>query len=294
MYILSSGSLYNEINDNELLNLKTLVIETCGKKFRRIDRFIQLALVGSHRCTQGQNLLGDTGLYLGSGEGPKSNIHKSLELVYKHKEPLMPLNFINMVSNASSFYIAQALEISGANIFASDQHFAFNRALKLAELDMQSSATSMALVGCVDECSEPLDIQKRLLGAKPEDSIAEGSYWLLLSKNKDGAVAQVTHNHHYASLQDAANALDAYAQANTGEASNLLAIGEGIDNNDKAQLSKIANIDLWEYQSDIAISRNHTGYALTTFLTEKNTHNRLLHLSRDNFDNYNIVAIERV
>lgn len=289
MYIVSSGAFYNEVAQDELLDLKQLVTETCGRKFRRIDRFIQLALIGSHRCTDEQTLKHDTGLYLGSGEGPKSNIHKSLELVYKHKEPLMPLNFINMVSNASSFYIAQALDISGANIFASDQHFAFNRALKLAQLDMQSSICNMALVGCVDECSEPLDIQKRLLNAKADDKIAEGSYWLLLSDEKQQASAKITHNQHHASLADAITSLKSSALDNA-----LLAVGEGIDAQDKIALADISHIELWEYQQDIAISRNHTGFALTTFLNDDSIkHSALVHISRDNFDNYNTIVIEK-
>lgn len=291
MYILNSSAFFQNIENDELADLKQTVTETCGKKFRRIDRFIQLALIGSHKCTANHTLDDNTGLYLGSGEGPKSNIHKSLELVYKENEPLMPLNFINMVSNASSFYVAKSLDIRGANIFASDRNFAFNRALKLAELDINSHILNMALVGCVDECSKPLAIQRELLGAGNNEMIAEASYWLLLSRNKNEAIAKITHNQHYADIDTAAQTLKTQISSHN----TLIALGENIGSKE-ATLFEQLPAQCWDYQKDIAISKNHTGYAITHFLSQTSYSNNktLIHLSKDEFQNCNVLAIERL
>ena len=49
MYILNSAVYYLEV-DQEIQNLKQEVKDSCKKHVRRIDRFIQLSLIGSHRC----------------------------------------------------------------------------------------------------------------------------------------------------------------------------------------------------------------------------------------------------
>ena len=103
MYIFSSGTLQNNITEEGLPNLKEAVKESCGQHIRRIDRFIQLALIGSLRCARNKTLPDNTGIYIASSQGPKGNIARSLEQIYKDKQPLMPLNFINMVGNAAAF-----------------------------------------------------------------------------------------------------------------------------------------------------------------------------------------------
>ncbi|HET6724405.1 MAG TPA: hypothetical protein VFH85_00165, partial [Gammaproteobacteria bacterium] len=48
-------------------SLTNALRESCRNVPRRVDRFIQLALLGSARCAAGRALRHDCGIYLGSG-----------------------------------------------------------------------------------------------------------------------------------------------------------------------------------------------------------------------------------
>lgn len=211
MYIFSCGSFHNDIYDEELLNLKEEVKLSCGAHIRRIDRFIQLALIGSHRCIKGLALPANTGLYVASSQGAKGNISRSLEQIYKEKQPLMPLNFINMVGNAASFYIAKILNIQGVNLFLTRNTFTFEEALELALLDIDTGVSGMALVGTVDECITPLSHHRTQLRIAPDRQLGEGSHWMLIGKKTAASgtpIAEIRGLEYFTDYTDVANWLE--------------------------------------------------------------------------------------
>lgn len=174
------------VHDGENLpSLDAAMQDLCREHFRRIDRFIQLALLGSGRCAAGHMLRTDCGLYLGSGLGPMGNNISTQEQLIRDRLIPKPFNFINTLGNSAGYYVAKNLELSGQNLFISRRGASFQAVLDAAWVDLESGASSQALVGVVEEVTLPLT-EHRLRQALPADAaVAEGSHWLLLEKDAD-------------------------------------------------------------------------------------------------------------
>jgi hypothetical protein len=240
MYIYSCASYHNDVNDEELLNLKDEVKISCGAHIRRIDRFIQLALIGSHRCIKGFSLADNTGLYVASSQGAKGNISRSLEQIYKEKQPLMPLNFINMVGNAASFYIAKMFNTHGVNLFLTRNEFTFEEALELALLDINTGVSNMALVGTVDECITPLAHHRTQLRIAPDRQLGEGSHWMLIGNEASALgkpIAEIASLEYFTDYKDVEHWLASILEAQEGKLFHI-AFGLGLQESKKSSLSK--------------------------------------------------------
>ena len=86
-------------DDAALTSLESALKDLCREPFRRIDRFIQLALLGSANCAAGRKLRPDCGIYLGSGLGPIGNNIVTQEQLIRDAEIPKPFNFINTLGN---------------------------------------------------------------------------------------------------------------------------------------------------------------------------------------------------
>ena len=157
--------------------------EVCRSSYRRIDRFIELALLGSGRCAKGRRLAPDCGLYLGSGLGPMAdNIACQQQLIRDHELP-MPFDFINTLGNSAGYYVAKDLELSGQNLFLSRRGASFQALLQVALVDLECGAVDQALLGVVEEATEPFAEHRRRQGLPVDAPVAEGSHWLLLERD---------------------------------------------------------------------------------------------------------------
>jgi hypothetical protein len=171
------------VRDGEVLpSLDQALKPLCREQFRRIDRFIQLALLGTARCVAGRTLAPDCGLYLGSGLGPMSNNISTQEQLIRDRLIPKPFNFINTLGNSAGYYVARNLGLSGQNLFISRRGASFQAVLEAALVDMEGGAVSQALVGVVEEVTLPLAGHRRRQGLAPDTLVAEGSHWLLLEK----------------------------------------------------------------------------------------------------------------
>ncbi|HEY3644603.1 MAG TPA: hypothetical protein VGM16_04625 [Gammaproteobacteria bacterium] len=166
-----------------LPSLDVALKEVCREHFRRIDRFIQLALLGSARCARGHSLASDCGLYLGSGLGPMvNNIACQEQLVHEHELPT-PFSFINTLGNSAGYYVAKNLGLSGQNLFISRRGASFAAVLEAALVDLEAGVLGQALVGVVEEVTTPLAEHRRRQGLPADTAVAEGSHWLLLERD---------------------------------------------------------------------------------------------------------------
>ncbi len=193
LYVVGQGS-YCETAGDELPPLKQLVRESIGVDVRRVGRFIQLALIGAGRAAG--ELPRETALYLSSGRGDMGAMVGVLEAICAEGRSPRPLNFINTVSNAACFYVAQALGIEAASAFIGSRYFALENALASAALDMRYHGVSSALVGVVDMVVEPAGEHAERLGLAPGSELAEASHWLHLvrepgAKEVQGAIEDV-------------------------------------------------------------------------------------------------------
>jgi hypothetical protein len=166
-----------------LPSLDAALKEVCRENFRRIDRFIELALLGSGRCAKGHMLAPDCGLYLGSGLGPMVNNIACQEQLIRDRELPMPFDFINTLGNSAGYYVAKNLGLSGQNLFVSRRGASFTAVLESALVDLDCGAVGQALLGVVEEATEPFAEHRRRQGLAPDTPVAEGSHWLLLERD---------------------------------------------------------------------------------------------------------------
>ena len=182
--VTAVGHYLHPMREGEPLpSLAAALKDVCRESYRRIDRFIELALLGSGRCAQGRRLAPDCGLYLGSGLGPMAdNIACQEQLIRDHELP-MPFDFINTLGNSAGYYVAKDLGLSGQNLFISRRGASFQAVLQAALVDLECGAVDQALLGVVEEATKPFAEHRRRQGLAADTLVAEGSHWLLLERD---------------------------------------------------------------------------------------------------------------
>lgn len=140
---------------------------------RRIDRLIFQALLGAAALKD--HVRSSCGLYLASRHPARPTMIALLEAVcVQHKQP-KPFEFVNSVSNAAGFHVAQQLGLEGPNLFIGAGPRVWSQLLNLARLDLQDGVISQALLLVVDERGD-FCVQGVLVegdGAVAGDSFAE-------------------------------------------------------------------------------------------------------------------------
>lgn len=158
---------------------------------RRIDRFIEIALLGAGRCLLDVQRPPDTAVYLATTRG---DLHATLDvlkpLVLEGQLP-RPNTFINTVSNAACFHLAGCFALTGRSYCIGGHAFAFESALQLALMDLRAGAIPAALVGAVDTPAPPYEEHRRRFGLSADARLMETSRWLLLMPTSDGALARI-------------------------------------------------------------------------------------------------------
>ena len=134
---------------------------------RRIDRLIlQYLLAAAPLKVQVRS---HCGLYLASAHPARATMGALLEAVcVQHKQP-NPFEFVNSVSNAAGFYIAQQLGIDGPNLFIGAGEQVWAQLQALANLDLQDGLIEQALLLVCDErgdfCVQALLLEGAISGA---------------------------------------------------------------------------------------------------------------------------------
>ena len=188
MEVISVGDYYSAINDaTPLQSLRDEVNTVCGERFRRIDRFIQLCLLGAARCAQGSDMEPKTGLYMGSRFAAISNTINVQQQMFMQGQLPKPAQFINTLSNSAGYYVARNLNLQDKNIFVSRGNGSLEAAMQLAQLDLDSGRIQQALVGVVDEGVQPTGLHCRRLGIDENTQLGEGSHWFLVRKDRNTA-----------------------------------------------------------------------------------------------------------
>lgn len=136
---------------------------------RRIDRLIlQCLLAAAPLKTQVRS---NCGLYLASAHPARATMGALLEAVcVQHKQP-KPFEFVNSVSNAAGFHIAQQLGIEGPNLFIGAGEQVWTHLQALANLDLQDDLIEQALLLVCDERGD-FCVQAVLLEGETADAYA--------------------------------------------------------------------------------------------------------------------------
>jgi hypothetical protein len=191
MFIHNSSAYVTETAD--VKTLKEELKHHTDTYFRRISKFVLLALIGACSCAARRPLEQDTAVYLTTENGNLADTESVLSQIYRRHSLPMPFNFINTMANTASFYIAQGLGLCGRNISASSQNLSFERGLELLKTDMDLRFVRHALIGLVDEATASAS---HFAASSGVDSARvnqiDRSCWLHVSAERDGAIGEVT------------------------------------------------------------------------------------------------------
>lgn len=116
---------------------------------RRIDRLSLLALLGAVPLKP--MLQADSGIYLAATYPARPNMFGLLEAVCVQRQLPKPFEFVNSVSNAAGFHVAQQLGINGPNLFIGAGRQVWSDLLDLASCDLACSQVRQALLMLVNE-----------------------------------------------------------------------------------------------------------------------------------------------
>ncbi len=189
--ILASHSVVHAIDHDQqqLPNLKQQVADLCGERIRRIDRFIELCLLGALNCVGQRQLPATTATYLASRCGAVQTPSQAMASIFADHQLPKPLHFVNTLGNTAGFYLTRALGISGQTLVLAQESLSFEAALFQAVLDLQTDVVGTVLVGGVDEVTLPVSAQARRLDAPGAQRLLEGSHWLLLTADEGAEAA---------------------------------------------------------------------------------------------------------
>ncbi|KLN66127.1 hypothetical protein [Vibrio sp. VPAP30] len=207
MYIHQVSSFY--VHRDPAVDIKQTCKKVAANYIRRTDRFIQLGILGVSGITE---LPSNTALYLVSGQGDLSVFNRSCQQRYIDKTPPKPVDFINSLSNTAGFYISKFLGLDSTNLNLSHHGFVVENALRLSDAKLSLGRETQILLGGIDEQPSETTSPHDYLGLDKQVMIGEGSNWLLLSNNKDNALAQVVHVSEMMELEGLTQYLDAIVE----------------------------------------------------------------------------------
>ncbi|HTF90836.1 MAG TPA: hypothetical protein VK843_20620 [Planctomycetota bacterium] len=200
--VVAASSYLHGVAEGEVLpSLEARLNAVSRERFRRVDRFILLSVLGSAECARKTTLREDCGLYLSSGIGPVgSNVQVQEQLCRDHVLP-KPFNFVNTLGSAAGHHVAKNLGINGQNLFISRRGGAFRAALTVAAADLEAGIVSQALVGAVEELTLPIEEHRRRLAVGLDVKLAEGSHWIVIERGASKEFPTLTLSRRESTLE---------------------------------------------------------------------------------------------
>lgn len=270
IYIHGTG-IHNTIPKKGQPDLNVELKALTQKQFRRIDHFIQLALIGAHKAVWKRDISAQTALYIASGHGNISVFQRVRDQRGIEKQPPKPVDFINLLSNSAGFYVAHNLGLSGKNLFLSHQAFVVQMTMLLALNDLSSSLQEKALVGGVDEYLQNPAFSRKVSGLLRHTRLGEGSNWMLLGRKSEGAIGGFDMMPKAVRKREL-NEFLAEAEEGTYVAfSSRLVPSEA-----KSLLNRHEQLKRYDYEESCGYYETLPLYVLNRFITEKT--GRLIHV----------------
>ena len=178
-------------SDKEEIEVKKELKQKYKLDTRRQDTFIHLAVLGAQRLKEVVEIQKDNELYITTGIGNVEVLQRTYDYVHIQKQFIRPFDFINMLGNTTSYYVASSLGVKGKNIFQVSDNFTFIHSLISIYASLSTSNKS-AILGSVDLTSEPEIVVRNLLGISKESSIVSSSNYQKLSLNKENSIAEIS------------------------------------------------------------------------------------------------------
>jgi Beta-ketoacyl synthase, N-terminal domain len=172
--------------------LDARLMQMTGKRFRKLGRFIQLAMCGAVEAAKKSKVAlapDRTGIFLASGLGNLSDL-----LPFSHSIFGDPgfhpsaIQFANSVGNAGAFHIAEALGVTAPVLAVCQDEVCFEAALLQVVTLLDSGDIDLGIVGSVDMVMPPVGDHLARMGYGREEAAArglklsEGSAWFVLGR----------------------------------------------------------------------------------------------------------------
>lgn len=167
------------------------------RRFRKVGRFIKLALAGAEDAVRRSGLTLPTersAILLGTGLGNLPDVVGFANVAFNQTDALpSPIQFAHSLGNSAAFYVAQAFGLVGPVLALSQDEVSFEVGLLNAQLLLESGAVDFALVGGADVFLPPAADQRVRMGLSADDptEVGEGSAWLLLERLGPSSIARL-------------------------------------------------------------------------------------------------------
>jgi len=286
--IYASGDHYHPVSE-ALPDLKELTQQVTGKSFRRIGRFIQLAMIGAARCTN-LSVPKESAVYLSSGRGDLELTVEIMTELFARAQTPKPLGFVNTVSNAACFYVAQLLGLQSRSNYVCNRYFAFESVLQLARNDLMMGNVNSALIGSIDVCTHPLTDHRQRLHLSPHTEMGEGSHWLWLGTEDINrpALGELVDTRHF-------NHRDELLQWTRTQSIASLALSRGQFVGDQDWQFIVSHIDhaaIFDYRSNRGWYDSHSGAVIGDFFRSADVATSLLHINADDCGRFNAIFVK--
>lgn len=189
------------------LDLRGPLREATGQSFRRINRFIQLALLGAARCVASLERPPppDCALMIGTDSGMLADMSRVVTAMAAEQRVPTPFEFMNVSGAMAGFQVAQYLGLRGPQLTVHAVNASLEAALRL--LSLRSAPQRQALVGFIEEGCWPLHEQRERLDW-PQGGIEECSHWLYFDADAIAPLATLQWCRRYRDLEALAAALE--------------------------------------------------------------------------------------
>jgi hypothetical protein len=177
-------------DDFENVNFKKELKQRYKLDTRRQDRFIHLAVYGAQLLKEKTKICPDDELYVTSGVGNIDIVQKTNTYMYEQNQPLKLFDFINLLGNTTSYYVAKSLGIKGKNVFQISNNFTYSHTLISIYSSLKNSGKD-AIICTIDLVSNPDEITKRVLGISEDTKVISAVNYQKLSLSSKGAIGEI-------------------------------------------------------------------------------------------------------
>lgn len=181
---------YSSYIANDEIDIKKELKQKYKIDTRRQDKFIHLALYGGQLLNQKVDIKEDDELYVTSGVGNADIVQKTNTYMYKENQALKLFDFINLLGNTTSYYVAKSLGIKGKNIFQISDNFTYVNTLVSTYASLLNSKKD-AIICSIDLVSEPSEIINKIMGIKQDKKVVSSVNYQKVSLDPNGAIAQI-------------------------------------------------------------------------------------------------------
>ena len=178
------------ISSKEDIDVKKELKKRYKLDTRRQDGFIHLGVFGAQRLKENVNINIHDELYITTGIGNIDVLQRTNLYVCKENNSITPYDFINMLGNTTSYYIAASLGVSGKTIFQISDNFTFINSLISVYASISKSKKDVIL-GSIDLVNSPDEVIKRVLGVNEDIEVVSSVNYQKLSLNSEDAIAEL-------------------------------------------------------------------------------------------------------